>query len=195
MSATPALAAALVAASKELTNPTKARTASLGQYSYTYADLASVLEHVRPVLAKHDLVVTQDTCVEDGRLCVYTWLRHASGESLRFGPLSGPMGQTWQNVGSAITYARRYALLSALCLAADDDDDGRDAGKFAKNSGPKPVASDADLKRWAETIRDATQFVELKSIADEINAHHVNEDDKQQLLDEWVAKRQEVDHG
>lgn len=188
MTAQPALAAALVEASKELTNPTKARTASLGQFSYTYADLASVLEHVRPVLAKHDLVVTQDTLVEDGRLCVYTWLRHASGESLRFGPLSGPMGQTWQHVGSAITYARRYALLSALCLAADDDDDGRDAGRFTK-SGPKPVASDDDLKRWAAGIRDASEFMQLKSIADEINAHHVDDSDKQDLLDEWVARR------
>jgi hypothetical protein len=186
---TGSLAASLVAAAKELTNPTKGRTASLGQYSYTYADLASVLEHVRPVLAKHDLVVTQDTCIEDGRLCVYTDLRHASGDSLRFGPLSGPMGTSWQNVGSAITYARRYALLSALGLAADDDDDdGQDAGRH--RTGPKAVASDADLKRWAEAIRDATEFMQLKSVADEINAHHIDDDSRQQLLDEWVAKRE-----
>lgn len=192
MSDKPALSAALVAAAKELTNPTKARTASMGQYSYTYADLSDVLEHVRPVLAKHDLVVTQDTCIEDNRLCVYTHLRHASGESLRFGPLSGPMGNSWQNVGSAITYARRYALLSALGLASGDDDDGQNAGRFAKLEGPKPVATDDDMKRWAAGIRDATKFVELKSIADEINAHHVSEDDKQQLLDEWVARRAEL---
>jgi len=194
MNETPALSASLVAAAKELTNPTKARTASMGQYSYSYADLASVLEHVRPVLAKHDLAVTQDTCIEDGRLCVYTNLRHTSGESLRFGPLSGPMGQTWQQVGSAITYARRYALLAALGIAADDDDDGAGAGKFARVEGPRPVASDDDLRRWAEGIRDAQQFLQLKSIADEINAHHVDDDSRQQLLDEWVARRQEIDH-
>lgn len=190
MTETPALSASLVAAAKELTNPTKARTAAMGQYSYTYADLASVLEHVRPVLAAHDLVVTQDTRIEDGRLCVYTTLVHTSGETLAFGPLSGPMGQTWQQVGSAITYARRYSLLAALGIAADDDDDGASAGKFTKMEGPKPVASDDDLKRWASGIRDATEFVHLKSIADEINAHHLDEDSRQQLLDEWSEKRQ-----
>lgn len=189
MTETPALSASLVAAAKELTNPTKARTAAMGQYSYTYADLASVLEHVRPVLAAHDLVVAQDTRIEDGRLCVYTTLWHTSGESLRFGPLSGPMGQTWQQVGSAITYARRYALLAALGIAADDDDDGAAAGKFPKD-GPKPVASDQDLKRWAASIRDAKEFMALKSIADEISAHHLAEDDRQQLIDEWKDKQE-----
>ena len=194
MTETPALSASLVAAAKELTNPTKARTAAMGQYSYTYADLASVLEHVRPVLAAHDLVVTQDTRIEDGRLCVYTTLVHTSGETLAFGPLSGPMGQTWQQVGSAITYARRYSLLAALGIAADDDDDDASTGTFTKLEGPKPVACDDDLKRWAAGIRDATEFVHLKSIADEINAHHLDEDSRQQLLDEWFEKRQGLGH-
>jgi hypothetical protein len=205
MTETPALSASLVAAAKELTNPPKARTAAMGQYSYTYADLASVLEHVRPVLAAHDLVVTQDTRFAEGRVWVYTTLLHASGESLTFGPLSGPMGQTWQNVGSAITYARRYALMAALCIAAEDEDDdarkaaddrddGASAEEFTKLEGPKPVASDDDLKRWAAGIRDATEFVHLKSIADEINAHHLDEDSRQQLLDEWFEKRQGLGH-
>jgi hypothetical protein len=116
------LMTALAAASAELTNPVKDKTAKAGAYSYTYANLASVLDIVRPILARHGLVVVQDVMLSDHRVNIITTVWHTSGESLTFGPLSGPTGDTWQTLGGAITYARRYALMAALGLAADDDD-------------------------------------------------------------------------
>lgn len=119
------IAAALVAAQAELTNPKKTSKANTGTYSYTYADLASILDHIRPVLGKHGLAVTQNVSMEEGRLEVFTTLHHASGEFLTFGPITGTSGGNWQALGSAVTYARRYALTAALGLAGEEDDDAQ----------------------------------------------------------------------
>ena len=53
------LAASLVKATVELKDVVKSRRAEVGQYSYNYADLATVLAMARPILASHGLVVTQ----------------------------------------------------------------------------------------------------------------------------------------
>ena len=121
--------AALVAALGELSEVPKGQTASAGTYQYTFADLASVLTYVRPILAGHGLAVTQPVTALDGNVVVETVILHTSGESLAFGKLSMPRGQTPQQTGAAITYARRYSLLSTLGLATVDDD-GAAASKY-----------------------------------------------------------------
>lgn len=121
---TPTINAALVAALGELTNPVKDKIANLGGYSYRYADLATIIDHVRPVLAKHELAVTQNVNTEDGKLEVWTYIHHASGEVITYGPLAGRAGASWQELGGAVTYARRYALSAALGIAPDEDTDG-----------------------------------------------------------------------
>jgi hypothetical protein len=69
-------------------------------------------------------------------------------------------GETAQAVGSAITYAKRYALAAILCVAADDDDDGSAAtglkravenpeavsGGGVVNTSPKGKPSPANSK-------------------------------------------------
>ena len=119
------IAAALVAAQAELTNPKKTSKANTGTYSYTYADLASILDHIRPTLGKHGLAITQNVAMEEGRLEVFTTLHHSGGEFLTFGPITGTSGGNWQALGSAVTYARRYALTAALGLAGEEDDDAQ----------------------------------------------------------------------
>ena len=91
--------AALVAALGELSEVPKGQTASAGTYQYTFADLASVLTYVRPILAGHGLAVTQPVTSVDGNVVVETVILHTSGESLAFGKLSMPRGQTPQQTG------------------------------------------------------------------------------------------------
>jgi hypothetical protein len=93
-----------------------------GSYSYDYADLGDVLDAVEVPLLNHGLAISQDVTTMDGRAAVTTWLLHESGECLGFGPLALSAGQTPQAYGSAVTYARRYAILAALGLAPEDDD-------------------------------------------------------------------------
>jgi hypothetical protein len=128
--ATPAaldqLAQALAAAQAEMTNPTKTKTANAGKYIYRYADLAEVIDHVRPVLGKHGLSFTQLTVYGEGRNQLVTRLFHKSGQYLDSTyPL--PVSAGAQEMGSAITYARRYSLCAILGIAAEADDDGAKA--------------------------------------------------------------------
>jgi hypothetical protein len=188
--------AALVAAQADLRNPPKDKTANTGTYSYKYADLASILDLVRPILAKHGLAITQDVVMQDGRLLIYTRLIHSSGECLDFGPLAGQVGSSWQQTGGGITYARRYALQAVLGLQSEDDTDAAEAppakGKQRLQSLEQSKATDEDIQRWAQLIDAATNFVELKSIADEIAAHDVGKAERGDLVERWTARKAEV---
>jgi len=142
----------LVAALSELTNPPKGETATVptksgGSFSYDYAGLPAILDHVRPVLGRHGLALVQEAITElrDGAALVgvNTRLVHTSGEMLTAGPLLLPAGATPQTAGSALTYAARYAVCRLLGIAgADEDDDGSIASAQDRTSRPSPRASD-----------------------------------------------------
>jgi hypothetical protein len=140
-STSPKWATALAAAQAEMPPIEKKRSVTVrtdkGSYSYSYADLADIFAAVRPVLAKHELAVTQDVQIQDGKVLCYTMIWHSSGESHSFGPVTLNAGSTPQNAGSAITYARRYGLSAALGIATEEDDDAQHAEKKPR----KPVPS------------------------------------------------------
>jgi hypothetical protein len=104
-------------ASKDATNP---------HFKNRYASLASVWDACRSALAANKLSLSQHPSADVQRkeVSVTTILLHASGEYLQ-STLAAPLTQmTPQAIGSAITYARRYALSGIVGIAPDDDDDG-----------------------------------------------------------------------
>lgn len=111
-----------------------------------YADLASVVEAAR-VYAKHGVCAWQDATLTEGGVAVLTRLAHHSGQWVEFGPMIVPLAKRdAHGVGSATTYAKRYALSAALGIAADEDDDGNAAvgnGHAAKQA-PPPVPEGFD---------------------------------------------------
>jgi hypothetical protein len=130
------IAEALSAAQAELTDPPKDSVNP--HFKSRYADLATVLKTVRPVLSKHGIALTQTTRVEDdGRMLLVTRLHWRDEEVVGYYPVS-PTKNDPQGLGSAMTYARRYALQAIVGVAADDDDDGNAA------SAPKPSAPRVD---------------------------------------------------
>lgn len=136
--------------------------------------------------------------MEDGRLLIRTRIIHSSGECMEFGPLAGSVGGEWRSIGSGITYARRYALAAALGIAADEDDDAATApppssvkkGKTLR--AVEKAADEEDIRRWVELISSASSWVELKSIADEIAAHRLEESERVDLLAMWTARKAEI---
>jgi hypothetical protein len=103
-----------------------------------YATLASVIDTIRTPLAEAGLSYTQTTELRDNGFVLVTTLRHASGQWVQSEyPL--PMGVRPQELGSALTYARRYSLSALVCIAADDDDDAEGARiKGHTSSEPRP---------------------------------------------------------
>jgi hypothetical protein len=82
-----------------------------------------VIDAIRPVLARHNLAFYQRPQPSEDGILVQTMLRHASGEEVDLGTLYVPANKRDpQGFGSALTYARRYALMTAFGVPAEDDD-------------------------------------------------------------------------
>lgn len=183
----PELAGALARAQGEFETIGKGRTAHVQgkrkdgspvSYSYTFADLAAVLEAVRPALARHELALVQlpNVHLVDGAafVGVETILAHSSGSSIA-AMLELPVDTaTPQAIGSGLTYCRRYSLLALLGIAAEDEDDdaqraqprgaetrtARERRIEPKTSSGTPRASEHQRRLvWARAKERARKFV------------------------------------
>lgn len=126
----------LIAKDREVEVTGKTKAGAPMKYKFSYAQLAGILAGVRPVLAANGLAVTQMlTSHADGRPAVQTMLLHADGGSLAGLLPIKTDGLNPQDLGSLITYIRRYAILCLLGLAPDDDDDANAAtGNIVRRS-------------------------------------------------------------
>lgn len=100
----------------------KSKEADTGKYKYTYADLVDVLGEVKRVCTECELAPFQEVTTRDGLLLVETTLLHSSNQTLTFEPIGLPLPRDPQALGSAITYLRRYALVTIFAMPVADDD-------------------------------------------------------------------------
>jgi hypothetical protein len=131
-------------------------------FKSSYADLASVWDAIRGPLSKNGLSVMQLPSADGPKVTITTILAHASGQWIASDLTVTSKDGTPQAVGSAITYARRYALQSVAGVAPDDDDgngaQGRQAAvvntkvtrmkageTYAQVSSPEPVNQETDV--------------------------------------------------
>jgi hypothetical protein len=143
--ATPELFAAISKAQAEVENATKGSTNP--HFKSKYADLAEVLNTVRPTFAKHGLSLLQSTAFEGSLVSVTTVVAHESGGHVSSVASCVPAKSDAQGIGAATTYLRRYGL-AAMTGVAQEDDDGAGA---SHNREPVPVTearkSSAQAKR------------------------------------------------
>lgn len=153
---------ALVKASAEIGTASKDKTNP--HFKSRYADLPSVIEAVRPALARHGLTFIQRFKEAPGGVMLETVILHQSGEQIETGALFVPASkQDAQGYGSAITYARRYSLQTALGVPADDDD-GNAAVKQS------PVAATMTAENIPVTAK-------VRAVAVAVREHIANERD------------------
>ena len=165
------LTKALIQFHKDVDKIEKNARANYGKF----ADLANVLSTVTPALLKNDLVIVQ-MFLEDS---LVTNLRHTSGETISSVcklVLSEGRNKT-QEWGKAVTYQRRYAIVSLLGLVADMDMDGAmleestkqpDLAKPAPKSKPKPAAKNPVAKKAATPATDPADQPLMKEEVDAI---------------------------
>lgn len=120
-------------------------------FNSSYADLASVWAAIREPLATNELSVVQEpSMAEAGKISITTTLMHSSGQYIRSSLVIPVTKQDAQGYGSAITYARRYALQSIVGIAPEDDDGNAAASKVAPptkqpSKTPEAVSSGASM--------------------------------------------------
>ena len=159
------VAASFVAALGELEDVTKNKKANAGQFEYGYADLATTVAMTRKVLSKHGLAITQTAGADGEDILVWTTVLSQSGQFLTAQPLRLPAGKTAQQTGSALSYARRYALMAFLGLATDDDDGAQASPRTVKGGNPKkgvaPVRNDS---RGLSVESRSSEEAEIRSL-------------------------------
>lgn len=154
------LAAALAAFQAELPRLGKGSTANAGTFSYRYADLADVSSLILPAIARLGLSFSAKPTIRDGRSVLVCTLRHVSGESDE-AEWDLPKGSP-QQIGSAITYGRRYTLLAMTGVAPDEDDDGHAASTVERDDPTE------DQDRTADDFADEIQSAQSQSTINEI---------------------------
>lgn len=140
--------AELGAAIKDKSNP---------HFKSKYADLGAVIDAVKPTLAKHGLFFWQVSHDVPEGACIETVIGHSSGGERSLGKLYIPASKRdAHGFGSAITYARRYALQTAFGIPAEDDD-----GHAATGGGQSQTGA------VSPRLITAEQLAELQQLADE----------------------------
>lgn len=113
----------------EVPNFSTDETANAGSRTYKYLNLATLLKNIKPIFAKHGLAFTQKVTYTpggDGRQILGTIETIIFDDTDQMTVCEYPFFVTGdpQQVGSAITYARRYSLTTILGIFPDKDDDG-----------------------------------------------------------------------
>jgi hypothetical protein len=106
-----------------------------------YSTIEDYVNAAKPILAKHGLSISQAPNLLEGQFVLTTILMHQSGEHLVSNQPIFSAKQDAQSMGSAITYARRYAYGAVLGMASGDfDDDGNAAtAKPTKQANPPKI--------------------------------------------------------
>jgi hypothetical protein len=174
------ISAALVKAQKEF-GPALKTSSNPAFRNSRYADLSACVEAVIDGLNNNGIFLMQPTHLCDDGVIVETLFIHESGEQMSAGKLHVPAAkQDPQGYGSALTYARRYALMAA-CGIAPEDDDGNATMKTppveAKPPAPPaptpkaekpPAKAEGEPGKWQITVKtkpDATptDFINIVS--------------------------------
>ena len=141
---------------KDSTNP---------HYKSDYATLSSVLEAVRKPLSENGLCIIQTTDYDEDRIILTTMLCHSSGQWLSSKTPLLMSKQDMQGLGSALSYARRYAL-AAIVGISQKDDDGEAVAGLGHSPAPKGLPtpqkpSEGQLKRLYAIV-SASGWTDLK---------------------------------
>ena len=145
--------AALAAAQADMGPALK--QASNPAFKSKYADLASVMDACLPALTANGICVMQPTGEDDLGRFVKTILAHTSGETVECRVPLIVSKNDMQGYGSAVTYARRYGLMSMAGIAPEDDDGNAAAKAPPKDEPKRDTSSDALRDAWRDGVEDS----------------------------------------
>lgn len=168
-----ALFAALALAQAEVENATKASTNP--HFKSKYADLAEVLNTVRPVYSKHGIAIVQSTGFDGGMVSVTTALVHKEGGYITSVASCTPAKTDGQGIGASTTYLRRYSLAAATGVAQEDLD-GNDSAHNRPAAAPaKPSNALLDLLAATEDTTSEEALRTLYKATESLSEHEKGE--------------------
>lgn len=151
------------------------RDVKAGQRRYSYVTLGKLVDTIAPVLDQHGLLLTQSVQVDGVRTYLNVVTEPNSASIMSTVPINS-VGLNSQELGSAITYARRYGIITILGLVPEEDDDGaaasqapeapRAAPRIPRTSDPEPAAPEG----WGSAKESATAHTALSDRIGKLDA-------------------------
>ena len=167
--------AAVVALQSEINNPKKSKQG----HGYKYAELAQIIELSREPLATNGLAVTQYCTAIDGQSYLVTQMIHSSGQWLRgYYPLEKAGMRAVndaQQMGAAMTYARRYNLAAMLGVAQEDDDAASLGGQRQQPRNNPPQSAPPLSRQPLDILEGQTLNAVAQWLAEGMAVDHVAE--------------------
>jgi len=149
------ISAALAKAQAQIKSAIKDTEGQVGSSrKYKYANLGSVFDACKKALNDNGIAIVQRTDFNGPEIWLETMLLHTSGDVITGRYPLRPTQDTPQAYGSALTYARRYALSAMVGVVADEDDDGA-AGSKRDDEAPHDPAADAAKAFTRKAIKEA----------------------------------------
>lgn len=175
-------------------------------YNYKYISFDLIMGALRPLLAENELFLTQNVggYIENGVnvITCQTTIYHSSGESVSSDLMSYiPKGQkvtdkatksfhieevNMRDLGSAITYSKRYQLNALLGIVADLDDDGQAVSTLLGEWGvtiskeQKAIISDILTKNPAAKEKYSSVF---SSVTNKTKTDDLSQDEAQRIIE------------
>lgn len=136
--------------------PTIKKNAINPHFKNKYADLAEIMQTIRPILSEVGLLMIQR--IESDSLCTVIMCPESQTQESACLPI--PQGLNPQQLGSYLTYIRRYSLAALLCLDTDDDDDANQAqtAKPVQKTAPKDEKIEVSFEEIALLISTGLPF-------------------------------------
>lgn len=135
---------------KDSTNP---------HFKSRYADLASVWEACREPLCENGLAIIQTMGMEGDKQALVTTLGHSSGQWIRSTVVLPLQKGTPQDLGSCITYCRRYALAAMVGIFQEDDDGERAEKAYTPAKSGLTTQMEATLRVYFDVDHEAARVV------------------------------------
>jgi len=178
------LADALLAFQAELPHVGKDNEADTGKFKYKYVDLTTLTDIALPLLNKHGMSwSTWPNVNEHG--AVLTYMLTFGKEQQRGSYPLGAANQPPQSLGSAITYARRYALCAVTGIAPGGDDDDAQVAQ----TPPAPTVDPIVVTEWVEQFNSADSIPALQALWEEAGKSGVTKDPKIATAKDAAKKR------
>lgn len=157
-----------------LNSEVEVETKTGGKYKFKYADLSECKRVAKQPLAENELAVCQ--LIEDD-YSIRTILLHSSGQWISSKVRMPSNTANAQSIGSAITYAKRYAFCAILGIVADDDEDANIAsGNTAQKEQPKEQPKKTANSR----------------VKKELTRDHLNNESAMKSISEWLYNKEKI---
>lgn len=158
-----------------------------------YADIQEILDKVKSAFHENNYIIVQEGGADENGEFIDTKLIHTSGNLFNCKIYLQYKKGDMQSLGGAITYARRYGLLSVTGIPVDDDDGTSAIGTEAAQA--KAMERATKLENWLETkckskrdlgVNDKNAKAVFASLIEFNKPYAIS------LLQQWQIKEQEL---